>query len=179
MVDKDRAKGVGLGFEQGASQADMQAISQIARLKKHYAASKPTAPAGSSGDNLDAPSHRAGGKADLHSKKRSIEAKELLLLEKKEKRRDKKQRQKLQEQKATHEEGPQDQQQDPAQPITQGPQQLQKVRQGKELQALLATGLHFKKSMLKKTRSKQKNRRKDNRPLEEKRQKLAEKGVEI
>ena len=47
------------------------------------------------------------------------------------------------------------------------------------MQALLATGLHFKKRMLKKTRSKQKNRRKDNRPLEEKRQKLSQKGVEI
>ena len=86
---------MGLGFEQGASQADMQAISQIAKLKKHYSGGKPMAPTDASKARGDSSSHGAEGKADLYSKKRSVEPKELLLLEKTEKKRDKKMRQKL------------------------------------------------------------------------------------
>lgn len=39
--------------------------------------------------------------------------------------------------------------------------------------------IHFKKNMLKKTRSKQKGKKKDNRPIEVKREKLALKGIII
>ena len=39
--------------------------------------------------------------------------------------------------------------------------------------------VYFKKNQLKKTRSKQKNKKKDNRPLEERRHKLLQKGIII
>ena len=39
--------------------------------------------------------------------------------------------------------------------------------------------VHFRKNQLKKTRSKQKNKKKDNRSLEEKRNKLLQKGIMI
>ena len=39
--------------------------------------------------------------------------------------------------------------------------------------------IHFKKNMLKKTRSKQKGKKKDNRPIDVKREKLALKGITI
>ena len=41
----------------------------------------------------------------------------------------------------------------------------------------LAEKVHFTKKSLKKTRSKQKNKKKDTRPIEVKRQKLAMKGI--
>ena len=92
--EKDRAKGVGLGFEKEASLADLQAMSQVAKFKKHYNPQKAAAQPETSKTNPDSSNHAVQSKADLHTKKRSVEAKELLLKEKREKKRDKKLRQK-------------------------------------------------------------------------------------
>ena len=151
--ENDRIKGIGLGFDDSsAKQNDSTLMAEISKMKKKSFQKAP--------DTDDKPKAKKSASNDLvkgsSAKKNSMSVGDQMIADRREKKQQRKEKQII----------------DAAKAKTKDEETTASKEEDKKPERV-----HFKKNTLKKTRSKQKNKKKDNRTEDDKRQKLAAKGI--